>query len=71
MLNLCRNFDIEGIDKAKLLSGLANEEFSDFEDCLQVECAKSYGAEYIVTRNISDYSVSDVKAILPSEYLKL
>ncbi len=71
MLNLCRIFDIEGIDKAKLLSGLANEEFSDFEDCLQVECAKSYGAEYIVTRNISDYSVSDVKAILPSEYLKL
>ncbi len=71
MLNLCRIFDIEGIDKAKLLSGLANEEFSDFEDCLQVECAKSYGAEYIVTKNISDYSVSDVKAILPSEYLKL
>ena len=71
LLNLCRIFDIEGIDKAKLLSGLANEKFSDFEDCLQVECAKSYGAEYIVTRNISDYSVSDVKAILPSEYLKL
>ena len=34
-------------------------------------CAKSYGAEYIVTRNVSDYSVSDIKAILPSEYLEL
>ena len=71
LLNLCTIFDVEGIDKAKLLSGLANEEFSDFEDCLQMECAKSYGAEYIVTRNVSDYSVSDIKAILPSEYLGL
>ena len=71
LLNICAIFDVEGIDRAKLLSGLANEEFSDFEDCLQMECAKSYGAEYIVTRNVSDYSVSDIKAILPSEYLGL
>ena len=69
--NICMIFDVEGIDKAKLLSGLANEKFSDFEDCLQMECAKSYGAEYIVTRNVSDYSVSDIKAILPNEYLGL
>lgn len=69
--SLCTIFDVEGIDKAKLLAGLANEEFSDFEDCLQMECAKSYGAEYIVTRNVADYSTSDIKAILPSEYLEL
>lgn len=69
--NLYTIFEVEGIDKAKLLSGLANEEFSDFEDCLQMECAKSYGAAYIVTRNVSDYSTSDIKAILPSEYLEL
>ena len=69
--NLCMIFDVEGIDKTKLLLDLENEDFSDFEDCLQMECAKSYGAEYIVTRNVSDYSVSDIKAILPSEYLGL
>lgn len=69
--NLCTIFDVEGIDKAKLLFGLANDDFSDFEDCLQMECAKNYGAEYIITRNISDYSASSIKAILPSEYLKL
>ena len=71
LFNLCTIFDVEGIDKVKLLSGLANEDFSDFEDCLQMECAKSYGADYIVTRNVSDYSISDIKAILPSEYLGL
>lgn len=69
--NLCTIFDVEGIDKAKLLSGLHNENFSDFEDCLQMECAKAYNAEYIVTRNIDDYRSSEIKVILPKEYLKL
>ena len=69
LYNICEIFDIECIDKTKLMSGLANDDFSDFEDCLQSECAKSYGADYIVTRNISDYVLSDIKAILPREYL--
>lgn len=71
LTNLCTIFDVEGIDKTKLLSGLYNEEFSDFEDCLQMECARAYNAEYIVTRNIDDYKASEIKAILPKEYLKL
>lgn len=71
LINLCSIFDIEGIDKGKLISGLQNEDFSDFEDCLQMECAKVYGAEYIVTRNIDDYKASEVKAILPKDYLEL
>lgn len=71
LTNLCSIFDVEGIDKEKLLAGLQNENFSDFEDCLQMECAKSYGADYIVTRNISDYATSEVKAIMPKDYLKL
>ena len=57
--------------QVKLLLGLRNEDFSDFEDCLQMECAKAYGAEYIITRNIADYKMSEVKAILPEDYLKL
>lgn len=71
LLNLFKIFDVEGIDKAKLISGLVNESFSDFEDCLQMECAKAYGANYIVTRNVSDYVASEVKAIEPKEYLIL
>jgi len=67
--NICKIFDVEGIDETKLLAGLKNEDFSDFEDCLQMECAKAYGAEYIVTRNVIDYENSEVKAITPEEYL--
>jgi len=58
------------IDTNVLLDYLLERE-PFFEDCLQMECAKRYGAEYIVTRNVSDYSTSDIKAILPSEYLGL
>lgn len=47
-----------------------NEDFSDFEDCLQMECAMDYGAKYIVTRNIADYEKSEIKAISPSDFLK-
>lgn len=43
----------------------------DFKDCLQMECAKSYGAKYIITRNIEDYKKSEVEAILPRDYLRL
>lgn len=71
LVNLCSIFDIEGIDKIKLMLGLQNESFSDFEDCLQMECAKSYGAGYIVTRNIDDYKASEIKAILPEDYLEM
>lgn len=67
---LCSIFDVEGIDRVKLLAGLYNEEFSDFEDCLQMECAKAYGVEYIITRNIDDYKMSEIKAVLPTDYLK-
>jgi len=69
--NLFAIFDIEGIDKAKLLAGLENEDFSDFEDCLQMECAKAYGAAYIVTRNVADYAASEIKAIMPQDFLLL
>lgn len=71
LVNLCSIFDVEGIDKVKLMSGLQNEDFLDFEDCLQMECAKAYGAEYIVTRNVADYKTSEVKAIFPKDYLEL
>lgn len=76
----CTEGNIKGCIAAHSISNMffilrkdytANEDFSDFEDCLQMECAKSYGAEYIVTRNVADYSTSEIKAILPSEYLGL
>ena len=53
-----------------LLSALDNEYFSDFEDCLQEECAVAISADYIVTRNTKDFASSRVPAILPDEFLE-
>ena len=40
--SVCELFEVEGIDKEKILAALADERFSDFEDCLQMECAILY-----------------------------
>lgn len=69
LVSICKIFTVEGIDSEKLLAGLYNEEFSDFEDCLQMECAKSFGADYIITRNVNDYKNSKIPAITPKEFM--
>lgn len=67
---LCQIVKVEGIDADKVLSALDNSEFQDFEDCLQEECAVMMNAEYIITRNVKDFSASRVPAILPEDFLK-
>ena len=69
LINICKIFTVEGIDFEKILAGLYNEDFSDFEDCLQMECAKTFGAEYIITRNVADYQNSEIPPVTPQEFL--
>ncbi|MCI9077272.1 MAG: PIN domain-containing protein [Dorea sp.] len=71
LLNLCDIFTIEGIDSAKIVAALKNSAFKDLEDCLQSDCAKRIRADYIVTRNIKDFAISEVPAILPEDFLKI
>lgn len=71
LIDLCLIFEVIGIDKDKLIVSLENETFFDFEDCLQMECAKEFDAEYIVTRNTTDYKTSEIPAITPKEYLEV
>lgn len=69
--NLCELFDVEGIDKAKILEALDNERVPDFEDCLQMECAMAFQADYIVTRNRDDFRESRIPCIEPEEFCRL
>ena len=69
LISICKIFTVEGIDFEKILAGLYNEDFSDFEDCLQMECAKAFGAEYIITRNVADYQNSEIPPVTPQEFL--
>lgn len=68
--DICQIVKVEGIDSFKILSALDNENFEDFEDCLQEECAIAVAADYIITRNIKDFASSRVPVILPNEFLK-
>ena len=52
------------------LSRAAALRWNDFEDALQAVMAQRLGADYIVTRNVSDYINSPVPAITPEELLK-
>lgn len=66
-MDICRLFAVEGIDLFKLKNALENEVFDDFEDCLQFECAKSFQADYIVTRNIDDFLNSSISCLTPEQ----
>jgi len=59
--------DLTGTDliKASTLN------FGDYEDAIQSIQAKRIKANYIITRNINDFTESEIKAIKPNELLKI
>ena len=71
LLDLLDLLQVAGTDHEHVKNALQKESFSDFEDCLQDECAKQIHADYIVTRNITDFSTSDILAVTPEDILKI
>ena len=43
---------------------------TDFEDAMQVAAAQAAGAEYIVTRDLGDFTNSPILAITPEQALR-
>lgn len=43
---------------------------TDYEDALLATCAKREKANWIVTRNLKDFSASPVRALSPDDFLK-
>jgi predicted nucleic acid-binding protein len=70
LLGLCMLFGVVEVNEEKILAAIHEEDFADFEDCLQAECAKSIGAKYVVTRNVKDYASTEVAAITPEAFLQ-
>lgn len=71
LLDICKIFYVEGIDVKKLRNALVNEEFPDFEDCLQMECARDFRADYIVSRNLEDFKNSNIPCVDPDEICRI
>lgn len=69
--NLCIIFRVSDLNLEKIVSAIDNEEFADFEDCLQEECAVDIMADYIITRNPGDFVKSRIKVIEPEAFIAL
>lgn len=67
--NLMLIFSVADL-KADDMKKAADMKFKDFEDAIQSACASRIKANYIVTRNIKDFSESKVTAIKPTELLE-
>ena len=70
-LNLCEFLYIEPVDFEKILSALKDDNFSDFEDCVQMQCALNFRADYIVTRDIKDFRGSEIPAVTPEDFCRI
>ena len=68
---LCTILEIVSVSNPEVEYAIDKTVFKDFEDCLQDECAASVHADYIITRNVKDFTYSRVKAITPEDFLKL
>jgi len=56
---------VTGTSHERVCHTIERDDFPDFEDCLQDECAGEVLADYIITRNVEDFKTSKVKAISP------
>src|SRR5574344_1328606 len=56
--NLCKFFEVETVNRDKLVNAVKNADFSDLEDGIQYECALIQKADYIITRNPKDFKNS-------------
>ena len=65
--DLCSVVTVAGAEHEAVLEAIDRADFQDFEDCLQMYCAKAIGADYIVTNNTKDYKNSDIPAITSQE----
>ena len=69
-LLISRN-EIISEDKKDILSFIKNENWSDLEDGLQMQCAENCKLDYIITRNLDDFANSPIPAISPKGCLEL
>ena len=64
-------FYIDALNYEKIFAAVEDDNFSDFEDCLQTQCALNFQADFIITRNVKDFKFSGIPAITPEDLCKL
>lgn len=65
---ICTLLQIVGTTHEEVIKAIDATDFKDFEDCIQSKCAKTANAQYIITRNTTDFSTSEISALTPQEF---
>lgn len=68
---ICELLQVAGTTHEEVLKAINMTDFKDFEDCVQSKCAKTAGVQYIVTRNVRDYSSSEIPALTPQDFIAM
>lgn len=68
--NLMSLFEIAPVNRVVLENAL-DSKFTDFEDSVLHESARHAGADYIITRNIKDFTPSQLSTYTPTEFLSM
>jgi predicted nucleic acid-binding protein len=66
---LYRMIDIISVNKVDCITAF-DTGINDYEDSLLSVCASLWGADFIITRNPSDFTNSLVKPIQPADFLR-
>ncbi|UQZ88044.1 DNA-binding protein [Deltaproteobacteria bacterium Smac51] len=69
LANLMELFEVIEVSKERCVKALGLP-INDYEDALLAECARKWGAELIITRNLKDFTSSPVPAVSPNEFLE-
>jgi predicted nucleic acid-binding protein len=67
---LLTTFSIVSLDQ-KIITRALDANFNDFEDGIQFFSALRCNADYLISRNVSDFPHDDIPVLTPEEFLRL
>jgi predicted nucleic acid-binding protein len=70
LVNLLKLVSVAPLDQETILKAIALG-WRDFEDAIQMLSANDANADYLVTRNASDFKASPIPVVTPSELLAI
>ena len=68
--NLIKNIDIAAVTGSEIRRAIALD-WGDFEDAVQYAAGEGVAVDYIVTRNISDFTSVDLPVVTPEDLLSI
>ena len=68
--NFIKYCHVTVVDRSTVETSVASA-FDDFEDGMQNACAMECKADYIVTRNVDDFTASSLNVVEPSQFLQV